>query len=524
MVGPKVVLLSFDHVFSIWNLINLTSYSTNQEQIPERSHQVAQMRKIYENSTRVLIWLGADDSDQPHAKIAVEEIHRISDFLCEKLGISIDSLDEYGDVYHEVIFKNRDKLPLPDQVEFTLDTTWENLIWFYSRPYFSRVWVIQEINANRERLLHCGNEKIIWKRIHLVAGYLMMETAWSKTHRFSSTYIWCVATMSTERVVHSKNWLHVLYLASNFSTMDPRDFIFALQGMFSPKKGAALLRPDYSKLKSEVYRDSVEAAFLDFQKTDVLLYTTGYGNPSWVPEWDKAMLFRNPFRFGKEMPWKPSGDTKPVWRVDRKTNVLSLKGFVVDSIKVAVPYNEGYFGKAMADSKEGREQLKQAWQEIVTIWGSSQSKIPFSRDILTAAATSLSYGLDENASAADEGRLLLNFLAYLKSVLDKETYNKYVPPELTEESKEAKAESFGKPVWDFEYPESSFFVTERNLIGSSTSRNKPGDKVWIALGSTYPLILRPTENQFLLKGFSYVHGIMQGELLPDSKQEVFEIR
>ena len=224
------------------------------------------------------------------------------------------------------------------------------------------------------------------------------------------------------------------------------------------------------------------------------------------------------------MPWTPSGDTKPIWRIDRKLNSLFLTGFVADSIKVVVDYNEGYFGKAMAESKEGREQLKQAWQRIVTTWGSSQSQIPFSRDIITAAATSLSFGLDENTNPADGGRLLLSFVAYLKFVLDEETYNKYVPPELTEEAKDAKAESFGKPVWDFNYPESSFFVTERNLIGSSTSRNEPGDKVFVALGSTYPFILRPTENHFLLKGFSYVHGIMHGELLADAKQEIFEIR
>ena len=71
----------------------------------------------------------------------------------------------------------------------------------------------------------------------------------------------------------------MLYLTSNFSSLDPRDIIYGLRGMMMINKGAELLKPDYIKLVIEVYRDSVEAALINFNKIDVLLYIKGTKDP-----------------------------------------------------------------------------------------------------------------------------------------------------------------------------------------------------------------------------------------------------
>ena len=54
-------------------------------------------------------------------------------------------------------------------------------------------------------------------------------------------------------------------------------------GLMRLSDGTKLLDPDYSKSTIEVYQESVEAAFVNFQNTDVLLYVTGTENPSWIP-------------------------------------------------------------------------------------------------------------------------------------------------------------------------------------------------------------------------------------------------
>jgi hypothetical protein len=111
----------------------------------------------------------------------------------------------------------------------------------------------------------------------------------------------------------------MLYLASNFACTDLRDQIFGLRGLMKTTIGGELLRPDYTKSTLEVYRDSVEAALMDFQNTDVLNYTPAtHMSCSWIPEWNAPILFRNPFRFGKALPWKPAGATKAVWKINRR--------------------------------------------------------------------------------------------------------------------------------------------------------------------------------------------------------------
>jgi hypothetical protein len=344
------------------------------------------MRKIYQKAKTVLIWIGPD-SDDYQAKVAVESIVTVSEFLCQKLGISSSDLGSVDNLYQEIMAKARDVLPVPNECDFNTEAMWKSLVWFYKHSYFTRVWAIQEVNANKERLLHCGHEKVLWDRVSLVACYITMETAFSKAFGFSDAYCWWAATVTTD-LVQPRNWLLMLYLASNFSSLDPRDVIYGLRGMMKIDKGGELLKPDYSKSVAEVYRDSVEAALVNFENTDALLYVKGTENPSWVPRWDIPMLFRNPFRFGKPLPWRPAGDTHPTWNIDQESSVLSLSGFVIGPIKFVEPYNESYFGNAMTESDEGRKALRELWQRILGTMRDSQIQVPFNTSVLTAAATS----------------------------------------------------------------------------------------------------------------------------------------
>ena len=172
---------------------------------------------------------------------------------------------------------------------------------------------------------------------------------------------------------------------------------------------------------------------------------------------------------------------------------------------------ESLFGNAMLESDSGREELRQVWQRILETIGKSQSQPPLSTGILTAAASSFSFGLDSKTVPADELDLLHNFVAYLKLVLDKESYDIFISSHLQKESSLADGHSFGKPVWDFEYPTSGFLITKKGFVGCTISTVTRGDIVFIPLGSTYPLVLRPDGSDFRIRGYSFVHGVMHGE-------------
>jgi hypothetical protein len=513
----------------------------HQTNIPERNQQVKQMRQIYAKAEAVLTWLGPDTPDGL-AKAAIDSIREISDFLCKRLGLEIANLSTLSNVYHEILYKNRDALPAPNECHFSSDATWHALIWFYSHSYFTRLWIIQEINANTRRVVQCGRQRIEWDHVDLVAGYIIMDTAFSSRFGFSKTHCWWTATVTTERMRKPKNWLFMLYLASNFACQDERDMIYGLRGLMDlpePSEQATLLNPDYDKSTVEVFRDSVEAALLHFQNTDVLLYLVGDESPSWIPRWDRPMLFRNPFRFGKRLPWKPAGDSHPQWRINKQRNVLSMSGFLVDRIESVCPYNERYFSNATLQTDEGKDELQRTWPKILDLLVESQrpqSAPPVNTALLTAVATALSFGLDADANPADPHDLLYNFVAYLSVVLPADLFAIYVPADVAELAlQNGNGSAFGKPVWDFAYPDAGFFVTSTGLVGCSVCVPHRGDAVIAPLGSTYPLIVRPMpkgegerkegedDELFMLKGYTYVHGAMRGERAEGSDVRVFEI-
>jgi hypothetical protein len=338
-----------------------------------------------------------------------------------------------------------------------------------------------------------------------------------------------------------KNWLFMLYLASSFACQDERDMIHGLRGLMAlpePSEQATLLNPDYDKSTVEVFRHSVEAALLHFQNTDVLLYLVGDESPSWIPRWDRPMLFRNPFRLGKPLPWKPAGDSHPQWRIDKQCNVLSISAFLVDTIESVCPYNERYFSNATLQTDEGKDELQRTWPKILDLLAESQrpqSAPPVNTALLTAVATALSFGLDADANPADPHHLLYNFVAYLSVVLPADLFAIYVPADVAELAVQTgNGSAFGKPVWDFAYPDAGFFVTSTGLVGRSVCVPQRGEAVIAPLGSTYPLIVRSQpkgekgkegeDNElFMLKGYSYVQGAMRGERAEGSDVRVFTI-
>ncbi|KAI0550535.1 heterokaryon incompatibility protein-domain-containing protein [Xylaria curta] len=491
----------------------------NQADIPERGAQVRQMRRIFESAETIVLWLGPDESNK--ASPAMFAVGQIADFLCQKLNISFSDVIDEPDVYTNILFRNKDKIPLPHECNFVTDQMWDALLWLYKHTVFTRVWIIQEINAGKNRIVYSGHQTCSWDALELVAGYIVLETAFSKSRGFTDAYCWWASTLSSD-MPKEKNWLHMLYLASNFSATDPRDVIYGLRGMIKCDDGGWLLDPDYSKTTVDVYRDSVEAAFINFKNTNALLYVHGTETPSWIPRWDEPMLFRNPFRFGRALPWRPAGDLGPKWEIDRERNVLSLRGFKIAVIETSETYVETLFGNAMMESDEGKEKLRSAWSDILDNMarGVNQS-LPFGSGTLASAAVSFSFGLDDKCNPADEQLLFHNFMAYLKCVLDEDTYCRYVSPETTKECSDGIASSFGKPVWDFEYPEASFFTavnkTGETYIGCCIAPTQRTDIVFIPYSSVYPIVLRPEGTRFSIRGFCFIHGVMKGEMRDEAE-------
>ncbi|KAK8112952.1 hypothetical protein PG984_013478 [Apiospora sp. TS-2023a] len=58
-----------------------------------------------------------------------------------------------------------EELPCPDKTSSSGPEFWANLVGLYSHTYFSREWAIDELSANRNRHVQCGNFAIEWDRV-----------------------------------------------------------------------------------------------------------------------------------------------------------------------------------------------------------------------------------------------------------------------------------------------------------------------------------------------------------------------
>jgi Heterokaryon incompatibility protein (HET) len=93
----------------------------NQNDSEEKGHQVGQMIRVYEQADQVIAWLGESEND---SDLAINYI-------------TSEAKDKYQAVYGH------------QRIE-------DALIKFWCRPYWTRVWVVQELAMARQAVFRCG--------------------------------------------------------------------------------------------------------------------------------------------------------------------------------------------------------------------------------------------------------------------------------------------------------------------------------------------------------------------------------
>ncbi|KAG6005387.1 hypothetical protein E4U54_000357 [Claviceps lovelessii] len=132
--------------------INQINSSTNSE----KGEQIQLMPDIYRTAACVQVYLGDESGD---VSAALELLSSIADYS-EHLD---DLTHDDGEVGLDLAFRNGLVLPPPD------DKKWPALRAFFCRPWFRRVWVIQEfVYATDVRVL-CGDLEIDWHRLWLAS-------------------------------------------------------------------------------------------------------------------------------------------------------------------------------------------------------------------------------------------------------------------------------------------------------------------------------------------------------------------
>lgn len=121
----------------------------NQNDKAERSHQVAQMRSIYQKAACVLMRLG-EDNDNGH--LAMELLLHL-----EEMVVRLDPRI-YDVVWNEKFYPHMRAL--------------EKLL---ERQYWDRLWIVQEVISNRRALVCCGSFGVSWGFLTVFASQMLQS-------------------------------------------------------------------------------------------------------------------------------------------------------------------------------------------------------------------------------------------------------------------------------------------------------------------------------------------------------------
>lgn len=243
----------------------------NQDDTDERNIQVLRMGHIYSLASRVMVWLGPE-MDQTRCAFKV-----IAD-IAEQVELSDDN--------YLIRSPNTSK---PDWARFdcTLpfdDEIWQALTSLFKRPWFRRVWTMQEILlANQHALVIWGTQEISFYCLQKATVVLSSNRTVPVEVRGRATY--------TLDIICGRRIMPLPMLLCNSRRricLDARDRIFAVLSM-APRQFTQKMRPNYSAPVMQIYKDAMLAAVEAFDRLELLpdvnTVKTDFCEPSWVPDW-----------------------------------------------------------------------------------------------------------------------------------------------------------------------------------------------------------------------------------------------
>ncbi|KAL6712375.1 WD repeat-containing protein jip5 [Coniothyrium glycines] len=256
----------------------------NQSDSAEKARQIPLMSEIYAHSTNTIIWLGEeDDSDASLAFDVMETVYARLQGTDAKV-----TPDDFS------------RLDFPN----ALDKAWYAVRQLLRRPWFTRLWTIQEAHLSKRLFLKCGNMEAAWDDF----------AVWCYTLDDSGILQWLLANQDLDRkyfggnpedlvlpqgaavvdsiqagrlqgmtLVQKAYLLESLVSTRYAQATDAKDKIYGVLGM-----AEANVIPDYSATTTvrKVYHDAcltqlphLARELLSCVDHDVPL------RPSWVPDW-----------------------------------------------------------------------------------------------------------------------------------------------------------------------------------------------------------------------------------------------
>ncbi|KAK3688863.1 heterokaryon incompatibility protein-domain-containing protein [Podospora appendiculata] len=208
----------------------------NQGDLAERAEQVKRMADIYPRARRV----------RPARNAALE-------FVGKQLQQTKDgrSALDPDSIYRSAMQVTELKLG---------DETWATLIWLFHRPWFERMWIVQEIRfANAHAIVLCGRREVPWRLLRDAAMALLEnDSRRGSVQREASSRIHQIQILC--RDISQLSVVELLHESQGRLFQEDKDAIYGLYSLF-PQGLQKRIPIDYSNAVSvvDVYANVVAA-------------------------------------------------------------------------------------------------------------------------------------------------------------------------------------------------------------------------------------------------------------------------
>lgn len=510
----------------------------------ERNDQVLLMRKLFHKAESVIIWLGEESHD---SSAAFDLISRIVAAAANEQSCSpVDA---------KTVIRAQDLRGLGLPEHFNL--AWEALDSLFWRPWFSRVWVIQEVTVARGASVLCGPNHCQWSHLTATAKYIEDHslTAISRVDPQRAIKFADLGQRFREGPPHLL--LQLLSQSRDSYSTDDRDKIFALLGIAGDAE-YDLLKPNYKKPLVDVYSTLTKHLIKRDRSLDVLSpveerqfrlkrdrkLDKGIQGleghelpmdsqiPSWVPDWEvhrpSSPFILHPAFAGM----KAAGSTQAscTFSPDGLTmlargNAFDQVAYVGDSFLEAVPAPRSLFPESgivnvPLRTRVGQtaldflaEQRGRQWEKMAR----DLKTYPTGEDILDAYIKTLVAG-DAFFLSLPRERLRAYYTAWRKywriaGVNDPNFIHSAYERNTQEEI--ALAAQFLQSQLKAAYGR-RFFTTSKKFMGLAQSGVRIGHAVVVLHGGKTPYLLQRAGNRgYRFVGECYVHGKMNGEALTE---------
>lgn len=244
----------------------IDSICIDQSNIAERNHQVRIMRKIYSSAMVVLVWLGRPTAKSDLAMDSLASLtHRLLGKSAKKeSSILSESRVLYGQNPNRVGYSYQGD---PGVLRMVLDAEVGGAILsLFSRVYWRRIWIIQEVLLAREIRIVCGLRCMSWNKVNSFFGGMEFSMLQPGSQFHGSQRVSRIMSAPGYILVKEKAFLEtnprlkergapisdLLLSFGNFECRDRRDKVYGMLGLSSDKVDV-----NYTKSVHHVYNDVI---------------------------------------------------------------------------------------------------------------------------------------------------------------------------------------------------------------------------------------------------------------------------